>query len=100
MIYASLLPDRVHVFHQRGKTHLSRCAGPGTVCSDDGSERQTSGSSTSDPVWARRLASPWANHWRCEEFATAPDRKNEIMRDTVAAMARVCRQMYAGNCLL
>ncbi|KAK7953481.1 hypothetical protein PG996_014374 [Apiospora saccharicola] len=49
-----------------------------------------------DEVWCERLASPWVNHWRCEEAhqAALNDPSRPSQRSPFLPMMLVCRKMY------
>ena len=53
-----------------------------------------------DPVWIRRLASPWGNHWKCEEESS----RGEAPSIPFLALLLTCKRVYgysfsSSNCL-
>lgn len=44
-------------------------------------------------LWARRLASPWGNHWMCEEALDAAGTEDRGHGSPFLAMLLTCRQL-------
>ncbi|KAH7253435.1 hypothetical protein B0J15DRAFT_560777 [Fusarium solani] len=93
IIYEHLLPHGIHVFRQGAGLCCSACVGA-SGDDEDGSERQTTGDSMSDTVWARRLASSWGPHWLCEELALSMDKAQRPVSRVDLAIAFTCKQLY------
>lgn len=98
-IYQHLAPASIHIFMSpQGRLDVSVCLEPPispSLVEDfflDGYERRPSDGAPSDyasaeSTWARRVASSWGPHWKCEEAAHANDRYH------AGDLLSVCKKM-------
>ncbi|KHN95743.1 uncharacterized protein MAM_06355 [Metarhizium album ARSEF 1941] len=94
--YALIVDEGVHVYLRDGHICISTCVTPQPSNDYFCFDRQSSGDAPSD-VWARRLGSSWASHWRCEEVALGldVDRINLTTgRDSTRALMQSCKRIY------
>ena len=67
------LGDAVHIFQRKGRFICAPCISEhGQDSRQDGIEGCIKKDERNSryyyaPIWRRRLANPWSNHWRCEE---------------------------------
>lgn len=91
-IYIYLFPYGFHVCTHQGRMHLSECAEPLTNGGLIGQERRDFPSFVfTDPVWMRRLQSPWGQHWKGEEVALAMEESRIDLRNTDTGLMRTCK---------
>ncbi|QLI74736.1 uncharacterized protein G6M90_00g107820 [Metarhizium brunneum] len=94
--YSFVVEEGVHVYLRNGRICMSTCITPQPSNDYFCFDRQSSGDPPRD-VWARRLGSSWASHWRCEEVALGldVDRINLIAdRDPTRALMQSCKRIY------
>lgn len=94
-IYSYIVDDGVHLYLHNGRICISTCITPKP--SDDYFcfDRRSLGDPSTE-VWARRLESSWALHWRCEEvaFDLGTDQLSiKSKRDPARALMQSCKQM-------
>ncbi|OAQ64372.1 hypothetical protein VFPPC_05651 [Pochonia chlamydosporia 170] len=95
-IFSYIVDQGVHVYLNNGRICISTCVTPQP--SDDYFcfDRRSSGDPPGE-VWARRLDSPWALHWRCEEVAlrlNADQINLKACHDATGALMQSCRRVY------
>ncbi|KAH7065909.1 hypothetical protein BKA63DRAFT_392377, partial [Paraphoma chrysanthemicola] len=84
-IYSYFIPSHgIHISIENARPRISACVQPRPNDSRCGHERRyllnTYSRTTLDPVFARRSASTWGPHWRCEELAKMETECNKKMR--------------------
>ncbi|EXU96586.1 hypothetical protein X797_010398 [Metarhizium robertsii] len=94
--YSFIVEEGVHIYLRNGRICISACITPQPSNDYFCFDRQSSGDPPRD-VWARRLGSSWASHWRCEEVALGldVDRINlSADRDPTRALMQSCKRIY------
>ncbi|KAH7067754.1 hypothetical protein FB567DRAFT_255062 [Paraphoma chrysanthemicola] len=84
-IYSYLVPCHgIHISIENARPRISACVQPRPNDPRCGHERRylrnTCSRTTPDPVFARRAASTWGAHWKCEELAKMEKECNKKMR--------------------
>jgi hypothetical protein len=96
-IYTNLIPNRVHLSLRETSFRLSPCVQRNNDGDPDCLSRESydaipvTGPRTKDPLYPRRLWSPWGEHWRCEENIQEGREKHGDIIATVLLL--VCKQM-------
>jgi hypothetical protein len=100
VIYAHLIPDRIHLSLCKNEIRLSACVQRDKDDNPDCMYMQLDGadilsdSHLKDAVYARRVQSSWGPHWRCEEAAyhMEEDCKTNYS-ETAMVLLRLCKRM-------
>ncbi|KAG5973604.1 hypothetical protein E4U58_004767 [Claviceps cyperi] len=95
-IYAYIAPAQVHLYRHNNTICAATCITP-TPSSDYYCFDRRSLGDPPTAVWARRLASPWGEHWRCEEVAKRLHHDTPhatTPHDTAVALMASCRRIY------
>jgi hypothetical protein len=100
-IYSYLLPSQFHIRFLQGKLYVTTCLQPDPDDPDDfftpAMPHRYARWNEMDPVWARRCASTWGPHWKCDEEALGM--RSEDLSDgheahvDMAGLLRACRVM-------
>ncbi|KAF2731012.1 hypothetical protein EJ04DRAFT_514854 [Polyplosphaeria fusca] len=95
-IFIDCIPNRIHICLQQDKLRCFTCVLSATGDGEnlDDSKREPGSGAHSNALWARRLASSWGSHWRCEEMAYTRPRERPMIQNTPMSLLLVCKEMF------